>query len=96
MTSPNLHANPVNIDPELLAILCCPETKQPLALLGEGEVSRLNEQIQQGKLRNQTGSTIQDVLQGGLIRTDRRRVYPIRDNIPILLIEEGISIEGIL
>lgn len=96
MTPPNLHANPVIIDPELLAILCCPETKQPLALLDEGEVSRLNEQIQQGKLRNQSGSTIQDMLQGGLIRSDRRRVYPIRDNIPILLIEEGISVEGIL
>jgi len=30
-----------------------------------------------------------------LIRADRKILYPIRDNIPVMLIEEGIPLEQI-
>ena len=32
----------------------------------------------------------------GLIRSDKKVTYPIRETIPIMLIEEGIPIDGIL
>jgi uncharacterized protein YbaR (Trm112 family) len=33
-------------------------------------------------------------LDGGLIRGDRKMLYPIREDIPVMLIEEGIPLEG--
>jgi uncharacterized protein len=34
-------------------------------------------------------------LDGGLIRSDRKILYPIRDHIPVMLIEEGIPLDQI-
>jgi uncharacterized protein len=31
-----------------------------------------------------------------LIRADRQILYPIREDIPVMLIEEGIPLEGII
>ena len=39
------------LDPELLALLVCPETHQDLTEAGPEEVARLNEAIQQGAVR---------------------------------------------
>ncbi len=50
------------IDPELLKIMCCPETHQPIALA--------------------ESSLIQD----------RKFLYPIRGDIPIMLIDEAIPL----
>ena len=35
-------------------------------------------------------------LDGGLIRADRKMLYPIREDIPVMLIEEGIPLEGMV
>ncbi len=85
----------INLDKDLLAILCCPETKQAVCLITDEELSLINERIDQGHLQNHGNSPVKEKIQGGLIRSDRKRMYPIRENIPILLIEEGISVEGI-
>lgn len=81
------------IAPDLLAILCCPETKKGLSLLKAEEVVRLNSRISQGEVRNKGGRIITEPLDGGLLREDRQVVYAIRDQIPIMLIEEGIEVE---
>ena len=78
------------IENELLAILCCPETKQEVSLLDSQTVDHLNAEIEKGALQNKGGHPVKEKLEGGLIRKDRRVVYPIRDQIPIMLIEEGI------
>jgi len=82
------------IDPQLLAILCCPETKQELTLLDQSVLEKLNQKIGTGELHNQGGSVVKEKLDGGLLRADQTLVYPIRDAIPIMLIEEGISVKG--
>lgn len=81
------------IDPELLAILCCPETKQPLTVADDSLVRRLNDQIREGKIKNRAEQVISDSLSGGLLRADGKILYPIIDDIPVLLIEEGIPID---
>lgn len=93
--APTSHNKKVNLDKDLLAILCCPETKQPLLLITDEELSLINEKVVQGQIQNHGNSPVKEKLQGGLIRSDRKRVYPIREDIPILLIEEGISVEGL-
>lgn len=85
----------VNVDKELLAILCCPETKQDVALADDALIARLNATIEKGELKNKAGQPVSEKLDGGLIRSDRKILYPIREDIPVMLIEEGIPLEGI-
>ncbi len=85
----------VNIDQELLSILCCPETKQDVALASESLITTLNNQIAEGVLKNKAGQPVTEKLDGGLIRSDKKILYPIRDDIPVMLIEEGIPMTGL-
>jgi len=88
--------NPVNIDKELLAILCCPDTKQDVSLADEALIAKLNEAVSRGQLKNKASKPITEPLDGGLIRVDRKMLYPIREDIPVMLIEEGIPLEGMV
>ena len=85
----------VNIDKELLAILCCPETKQDVALADDALIARLNDRVGKGDLKNKAGQPVTEKLDGGLLRADKKILYPIREDIPVMLIEEGIPLEGI-
>ncbi len=78
---------------DLLAILCCPETKQDIRLLEPGLVEKLNGRIEKGELKTKGGQSVAEKMDGGLLRNDGTVVYPIRDQIPIMLIEEGILVE---
>jgi uncharacterized protein YbaR (Trm112 family) len=78
---------------ELLDILCCPETKQDIRLLEPNIVEQLNRQIEKGELKTKGGQSVTETIDGGLLRNDGTVVYPIRDQIPIMLIEEGILVE---
>ncbi|MBM3840295.1 MAG: hypothetical protein FJ398_20500 [Verrucomicrobia bacterium] len=82
------------IDPELLKIMCCPETHQPIELAEPALVGQLNEKISAGQLKNRAGQPVQERLDGGLIRSDKKLVYPIRQDIPIMLIDEAIPLES--
>lgn len=81
------------IDKDLLAILCCPETKQEVSLIDSRILDQLNAEIEKGELQNKAGHSVKEKLDGGLIRKDGKVVYPIRDQIPIMLLEEGIVIK---
>ncbi len=79
---------------DLLQLLACPETKQPLSLASSDTVSALNEKIAAGSLRNRSGEPVSTALDAGLVREDGRILYPVQDEIPILLVEEGIELSG--
>jgi uncharacterized protein YbaR (Trm112 family) len=83
------------LDPELLALLVCPETHQDLTEAGPEEVARLNEAISRGKMRNANGIGVAQPVDGALIRADRLIAYPIRDEIPVMLVAEGLSLQTI-
>lgn len=89
-------ARPVNVDKDLLAILCCPETKQDVSLADAGLIAKLNDSVRLGQLKNKAKKPVTEPLDGGLIRADRKILYPIREDIPVMLIEEGIPLEGIV
>ena len=84
------------IDPELLEILVCPETKEPVSLGSGALIEKINEQINENKLLNRGKQRVTETIDGGLIRQDQKFLYPIRDNIPIMLIEEAISLDGLI
>lgn len=78
------------VDSKLLEILCCPDTKQDVALAPSDLVERLNGQIATGALKNKGGDVVKEKMDGGLLRADGKVLYPIRDDIPIMLIDESI------
>ena len=80
------------IDADLLKILCCPETHQPLSLADGTLVQRLNEQIAAATLQNRAGRPVTRKCDGGLLRKDGQYVYPICEGIPILLTDEAIPL----
>ena len=96
MAEPTESRRPVNIDKNLLAILCCPDTKQEVSLADESLIAKLNETVSRGQLKNRANKPVTEPLDGGLIRSDRKMLYPIREDIPVMLIEEGIPLEGII
>ena len=83
------------ISQELLDILVCPETKQPVALAQSSVLEQLNACIIQGTLANRSGTPVSRPLEAVLVREDHQYCYPIRDDIPVMLIDEAIPLEGI-
>jgi len=83
------------IDQQLLDILACPETKEPVSLADEALIAKLNTAIEAGTLRNRAGEQVTEKIDGGLVREDHKYLYPIRDDIPIMLIDEGIPLENV-
>jgi uncharacterized protein YbaR (Trm112 family) len=80
------------IDAELLKILCCPETHQELRVAEPDLVQKLNQKISAGGLKNRAGHLVKERIDGGLVRTDGKWAYPIRKNIPVMLIDEAIPL----
>lgn len=83
-----------SFDAGLLTILCCPETHQPLAFVGASALEKLNTQIAAGRLRNRAGQPVAERLNAGLVRADGKFLYPLRHNIPILLVDEAVPLPG--
>ncbi|HTL47958.1 MAG TPA: Trm112 family protein [Verrucomicrobiae bacterium] len=81
------------IDPDFLKILACPETKQPLSLADDATVAALNAKIQSGALQNRAGQNVSEKVDAALVREDRKYLYPVREDIPIMLIDEAISLD---
>ena len=80
------------VDPELLEILVCPETHQPVRPAERGLLNRLNQAIRSGGVTNRGGNDVADPIEEGLVREDDKILYPVREDIPIMLIDEAIEL----
>jgi len=78
------------IDPELLEILCCPETHQALRHSEPGLVESLNAMISKGTLRDRSGQLVREPIEAALIRHDGEWVYLVRSGIPVLLVDAAL------
>ncbi len=81
------------INKELLDILCCPETKQDIEHLEGTLIDKINIEIKKGSLKNRGNQVIAEPIGSGLLREDHKFLYPIREDIPIMLIDEAIPFE---
>jgi uncharacterized protein YbaR (Trm112 family) len=80
------------VDASLVAILACPETHQPVYVADEATVAKLNAAIAAGTVKNREGEPVADAIQTGLIREDGAYLYPVREDIPVMLIGEAIPL----
>ena len=80
------------IDKELLDMLACPETKEPVRLAEDERIAGLTNRIERGEVVNRGGKTVEKKIDGGLVREDGAYLYPIEDDIPIMLIDEAIAL----
>ena len=80
------------LDPEFVKILVCPDNRTPVRVASEQEIINLNQKIEEGALQNIGGRIVNDKLDGGLIREAGDRLYPVRENIPVMLVEEAIQL----
>ena len=80
------------ISKELLEILVCPETKEPVQVADQSTINDLNARIERGEVTNRGGKTVEKKLDGGLVREDGAYLYPIEEDIPIMLIDEAIPL----
>lgn len=81
---------------ELLSILVCPETKAKLNFVSTDVLNKLNQLIIAHKLKNRAGVVIEQKIEAGLIRADNKILYPIRNGIPIMLLDEGIALDNLI
>jgi uncharacterized protein YbaR (Trm112 family) len=79
------------VDAKLLEILCCPVTKTPLTQLLPQRLAKLNAAIAAGQVKYVGGNAVEGELQEALVTEDMKVIYPVKDNIPILLEDKGIG-----
>jgi len=80
------------VDQSLLDILVCPETKQSLHAAESALLERLNASIRDGSVNTKAGTSVTEQIVEGLVREDGAVLYPVRDDIPIMLIDESIQL----
>ena len=78
------------IDKDFLALLVCPSTKTPLREATAAELAAVNQRIQRGDAKNRGGAVVATPWAAALATTDGKSLYPIQDDIPILLSSEAI------
>jgi uncharacterized protein len=70
----------------------CPETRTPLKPAEPELVTKINDAIGHNRLTNKAGRALENPVGGALVREDRAIAYPIVDEIPMLLVDEGIPL----
>lgn len=82
------------MDPELLSMLCSPDTRTSLEEASEEFISELNADIAKGLVKTAAGAVVTDVVKEALISADKSKLYPVKDGIPVLLSDEAILLKA--
>jgi len=84
------------LDPELLAMLRCPQTSQCLREAGAEQIAEVNRTIAAGTLRDVGDRRVEEPLNGGLVNKSGEYLYPIRDEIPTLIPDWAIRLDAVV
>lgn len=81
------------LDEFLLQILVCPENHEPVSLADATVVHQLNDLVKRGRLKNRAGDVVKERLDAALVRGDGCYAYPVREDIPVMLVDEAIPLD---
>ena len=79
------------VDGKLLEILCCPVSKVPLNRLEPSRLEALNQSISNGSVQFVRGEKVTEPIKEALITEDGKVIYPVVNDIPLLLEDNGIG-----
>jgi len=83
------------ISNELISMLCCPETKQPLTVADASLIEKVNQKIEKRELKTRGGDEVLQKIDSGLVREDKQCLFAIRGDIPVMLINEAIPLQNL-
>lgn len=78
---------------EMLSILCTPDTHEALLEASPETLSLWNEKIARGEVKTVGGSVVSERLDEALVSRDGKKLYPVKNGIPVLLADEAIPLE---
>ena len=84
------------MDPNLLNIICCPVTREKLSAATPKQLASINAEITNSMLKKKDGSIVEEPQSKGLINATKTLLYPIQEDIPILLESKAINVKGIV
>lgn len=84
----------MTIDPFLLTVLVCPDSEQAVHLATPEQLEEMNQQIKRRRLKTVGGELVSESLEAALVREDGQRAYAILDDVPVMLVDEGIVLVG--
>lgn len=83
------------INDQLIEILCCPKTKVRVKAADQTLVEKVNAGIAEKAVKQEDGTVVEEPLQEALVTEDGARLYRIHDNIPVMLVEQGIPLDQV-
>ena len=81
------------MDPNLLNIICCPVTREKLSIATTKQLEFINAEIANSTLKKLDGSIAEKPQSKALINATKTLLYPIEEDIPILLENEAIELK---
>ena len=84
------------MNPNLLNIICCPVTREKLSIATSKQLEFINAEIAKSNLKKLDGSIAEKPQFKPLINATKTLLYPIEEDIPILLENEAIEVKGIV
>lgn len=82
----------MTLDPEILAVLVCPESHDPMTQAEQSLLDEINTRIAAGEVKNHGGEAVSAPLQEGLLREDGKCLYRVDEGIPNLLVDDRIDL----
>ena len=75
---------------EIIEILVCPATHQPLKMASKNDMAKIQKKYQESGLMRVDQKPVEEMPDSLLIRKDKQVAYLVIDQIPNLMVNEGI------
>lgn len=80
-------------EPELFEMLRCPQTHQRLLPVTTKWLDRLNKRIAKGEVLRESGESVTETLEDGLLTEDERFLYPVREGLANMFVADRIILK---
>ena len=83
------------MDRQLLEILVCPKSKKKLQSADSRIIEKVNDKINSGECRDISLNTVEEPLTDALLQPEEQILYPVRNEIPVMIYEQAIDISDL-